>query len=161
MSRETTPNPGAILEADQTPLSHVPESRGVRSLRSAEKAVLLPCPFCGGRCSVEDQKPFENITTWITICCQCYMMGRSYAVKKEAIDAWNTRTTPPARSYADGVEFEEAAKIADAFASGQQQMIDEEGPDEACRGGKEVAEFIANAIRRRAAIRLLSQGGKA
>ena len=70
-------------------------------------------------------------------------------------------TTPPVRSYADGVEFEEAAKIADAFASGQQQMIDEEGPDEACKGGKAVAEFIANAIRRRAAIRLLSQGGKA
>jgi hypothetical protein len=49
-------------------------------------------------------------------------------------------------------DFEEAAQIADAFANGQQRMIDEEGPDAACKAAKETAEFIAKAIRRRMAL---------
>lgn len=54
-------------------------------------------------------------------------------------------TTPPARSYADGVE--DAAKVADDYALG------------AFEGGEPLIEATAEEIA--AAIRLLSQGGKA
>jgi len=72
------------------------------------------------------------------ICLDAYR--QSLAVFPEPVPATNQA----------GEVFKMCADIADAFARGQAQMIDEEGPDEACRGGKEVAEFIANAIRRRA-----------
>lgn len=54
-------------------------------------------------------------------------------------------TTPPARSYADGVR--DSAKVADDYALG------------ALEGGEPLIEATAEAIA--AAIRLLSQGGKA
>jgi hypothetical protein len=54
-------------------------------------------------------------------------------------------TTPPARSYADGVE--DAAKVADDYALG------------ALEGGEPLIEATAETIA--AAIRLLSQGEKA
>lgn len=44
--------------------------------------------------------------------------------------------------------YEDAAKIADAFARDQKAMADEEGTDDGLKAGQETAEFIAAAIRR-------------
>ncbi len=67
------------------------------------------------------------------------------AARDAAPVAIEALTTPPARSYADAIE--DAAKVADDYALG------------ALEGGEPLIEATAETIA--AAIRLLSQGGKA
>ena len=109
-----------------------------------EGVALLPCPnpWCE---SAVPLMPFTKRDSSVAVICGCDFHGPAMASRDEAVTAWNTRTTPPARSYADGVE--DAAKVADDYALG------------ALEGGNTLVEATAETIA--AAIRLLSQGGKA
>jgi len=114
---------------------------------AVEGVALLPCPnpWCE---EVEGVEASRHITTekWHVCCDDCMIEGPWADSYDLAIAAWNTRTTPPARSYADGVE--DAAKVAEDF-EGSASL---ERADDPCSAvGQEIA----------AAIRLLSQGGKA
>lgn len=68
------------------------------------EAELLPCPFCGGMASVEHvDKVWEVGCDHFDVdpsgkdCCGSGI-GSSYATKREAIKAWNTRTHSTDRS---------------------------------------------------------------
>lgn len=173
---KTTPNPGAILEADQTPLSHVPESRGVRSLRRDAldyheqmldaQTGCVPCKLCGGKAVITD----AGTGAGYYIQCGnslsfrdhkgCMLDGRRLGGwAYNVMDWWNrlhAATTPPARSYADGVAdvvnlcrqwSEPGAKVLSSMSG----LTDAEHAI-----AQRTAEGIAEA-----ASALLSQGGKA
>lgn len=88
--------------------------------RAVEGVALLPCPFCGGKGDIESQPSYDQAAAtyqrhrgW---CDQCGFGLDWHSYEPDAITAWNTRTTPPARSYADGVE--DAAKVVECSLSG-------------------------------------------
>lgn len=113
---------------------------------AVEGAALLPCPnpWCIARtppllCALKHDG-------W-RVRCECGVSSWRKPTDAEAANAWNTRTTPPARSYANGVE--DAAKVAEnpGFIEARDTEWDE--------GVNYAKSYIA------AAIRLLSQRGKA
>lgn len=116
------------------------------------------CPFCGsdevGLFLPSDYRTGANNRDWYVQCFGCHVETAEYLTEAEAVTAWNTRTTPPARSYADGLAV--AAKHLDERA--------ERARVAAIGGGMDPldAELLdyeySNAA---AAIRLLSQGEKA
>jgi len=69
---------------------------------AVEGVALLPCPnpWCE---EVEGVEASRHITTekWHVCCDDCMIEGPWADSYDLAIAAWNTRTTPPARSYAD------------------------------------------------------------
>lgn len=84
-------------------------------MSGAVEGVLLPCPFCGGTDGdlVETfTRATDTLMIWAVECERCGAERASDASEHEAREFWNTRTTPPARSYADGVE--DAAKVAES-----------------------------------------------
>jgi hypothetical protein len=112
--------------------------------RAVEGVALLPCPFCGGEASYQWHASPE---CWIE-CQKCFAVGPNdeNTTTDQHVAAWNTRTTPPARSYADGVE--DAAKAVEAL----RREVPYEYNRHPC------SETKRRAV---AAIRLLSQGEKA
>lgn len=96
--------------------------------------------------------PFINRDSSVAVICGCDFHGPAMASRDEAIAAWNTRATPPARSYADGVE--DAARIVSQKAQaistklGRGKVLDEV-----------TLGIIAILTDATADIRLLSQGG--
>jgi len=164
MSGETTPNPGAILEADQTPLSHVPQSRGVRSLRPATEGVaLLPCPFCGSPAVKDYGKLAVSIGCDLHECPsrECYTAGPKEE-EARVVRNWNTRTAPPARTYAEGVAMA-CAHFEQAIGDGYPLPADKTTQCAHGQFGWEdcIACYDDALIAKIAAIRLLSQGEKA
>jgi hypothetical protein len=84
---------------------------------------------------------------WIARC-----DSRDETFRKAAERACNMATEAlspksPASVGLDPETIERCAKVADAFASGQKQMADEEGSDDGLRAGEEIARFIARRIR--------------
>jgi len=71
---------------------------------AVEGVALLPCPFCGSLPRVWKGSPFFFREEWAS--CQGHDGSGSSDVGHPTIRMplrhWNTRTTPPARSYADG-----------------------------------------------------------
>jgi Lar family restriction alleviation protein len=118
-------------------------------MSGAVEGVLLPCPFCGGTDGdlVETfTRATDTLMIWAVECERCGAERASDASEYEAREFWNTRTTPPARSYADGVE--DAAKAVEAL----RREVPYEYNKHPC----------STTMRRAAAaIRLLSQGEKA
>ena len=113
---------------------------------AVEGVALLPCPFCAstetGLYRPTEAREGSGWHDWFVRCHQCHVESAEYETESEAVTAWNTRTTPPARSYADGVR--DAADLALA--------------DSRMYADPEVAGSVYQLS---AAIRLLSQGGKA
>jgi hypothetical protein len=116
---------------------------------AVEGVALLPCPFCGSAPSIETEKRCHAIMCLNPDCGE--VMTRWLMSADEAVTAWNTRTTPPARSYADAIE--DAAKVAEDLTFGIDigEWLVMTKKDVSARACHECA----------AAIRLLSQGGKA
>ncbi len=127
---------------------------------AVEGVALLPCPFCAGT-ETGLYRPTEaregsGWHDWFVRCHQCHVESAEYETEAEAVTAWNTRTTPPARSYADGdwvlVPREITQAMLDATCA-------TEADDRAMRNMW--SELLYSAPKPPAAIRLLSQGGKA
>ena len=133
---------------------------------AVEGVALLPCPFCGGDAFIRHVEAHDHTpmlkallpqiepaedTYWPE--CGCGAVTDGCNSQSEAIAAWNTRTTPPARSYADGVE--DAAKVADDLANAAaslQAALELHGVDAPVKNAqRETATTLA------AAIRILSQ----
>lgn len=54
---------------------------------------LKPCPFCGGRARIADNRPH-----YYTICTECGCKGPLFQpTKDEAAEVWNRRTQPAIR----------------------------------------------------------------
>jgi len=148
---------------------------------AVEGVALAACPFCAGT-ETGLYRPTEaregsGWHDWFVRCHQCHVESAEYETEAEAVTAWNTRTTPPARSYADAIE--DAAKVAEAYtevnfeAAGDSVLL-----DPVLRGKGFSAKNMAESERQQiaglvhssqahagkhlaAAIRLLSQGEKA
>ncbi len=121
------------------------------------------CPFCGGESSlvVPYNFPVADCVDVYVRCNDCGVEGPHIIIEARhnddntlddnyatAIAAWNTRTTPPARSYADGVEHVEQAIVLLT------------PPDNVWTGREPSWQSGAYGLLN-AAIRLLSQGGQA
>jgi len=127
---------------------------------AVEGVALLPCPNPWCESHADGALPNENdiwqhpgfAPAYRVQCSFCLMEGPVKEGEDEAIAAWNTRTTPPARSYADGVE--DAAKVCDERAAGRTRMYEDNHAGINAFKAVEAEEAAA-------AIRLLSQGGKA
>jgi hypothetical protein len=121
---------------------------------AVEGVALLPCPnpWCE---EVEGVEASRHITTekWHVCCDDCMIEGPWADSYDLAIAAWNTRTTPPARSYADGVE--DAAKVAEEQTRLNVQARRDRADDALAFEFQGLGDVITTAIRR------LSQGGKA
>ncbi|KQM99461.1 hypothetical protein [Sphingomonas sp. Leaf226] len=125
---------------------------------AVEGVALLPCPFCGNDdplCyPVEEGSPIHRGGCGNADCILFDDLPGNFTSREHFAEWWNTRTTPPARSYADGLAV--AAKHLDERA--------ERARVAAIGGGMDPldAELLdyeySNAA---AAIRLLSQGEKA
>jgi hypothetical protein len=119
---------------------------------AVEGVALLPCPnpWCEGAEGVEASQHIVS-GKWHICCDDCMIEGPWADSYNLAIAAWNTRSTPPARSYADGVE--DAAKVAEDLTFGIDigEWLVMTKKDVSARACHECA----------AAIRLLSQGEKA
>jgi hypothetical protein len=135
---------------------------------AVEGVALLPCPFCGGKASIyqntkEDGTGNYDPGFYFVRCDPCDLIhDKAWCVPyTEAVTAWNTRNTPPARSYADGVE--DAAKVADAGLAQWNKIVASGGVTVAGISiTEEEAHVAAGACEAlSAAIHLLSQGGKA
>jgi len=143
---------------------------------AVEGVALLPCPFCGGDGAIESQPSYSQAANtherhrgW---CDECGYGLEWHSYEADAIDAWNTRTTPPARSYADEDVALEAAISAMGWTD--KRMVEDArkiaagfwfetygfGGD-CCLTGSQTTSFRSCLDGARAAIRLLSQGGKA
>lgn len=133
---------------------------------AVEGVALLPCPnpWCEGAEGVEASQHIVS-GRWHICCDDCMIDGPWADSHGLAIAAWNTRTTPPARSYADGVE--DAAQIVehgyrcrtcDAVFIDTPSDIQGGHPDNGCTFPNWDRLTEESQI---AAIRLLSQGGKA
>jgi hypothetical protein len=113
---------------------------------AVEGVALLPCPFCGNDdplCyPVEEGSAIHQGGCGNADCILFDDLPGNFTSRDHFADWWNTRTTPPARSYADGVA--DCAAIVSAKW---------EAEDDA-------SAFLALDAAL-AAIRLLSQGGKA
>ena len=48
---------------------------------------LLPCPFCGGNATISKYPGF-----YMARCLKCGVETNVFAMKEQAVDAWNTRT---------------------------------------------------------------------
>jgi hypothetical protein len=119
---------------------------------AVEGVALLPCPFCGKAPCIETEKACYAVMCVNAHCGES--MSRWFMSEAEAVAAWNVRaplTTPPARSYADAIE--DAAKVAEDLTFGIDigEWLVMTKKDVSARACHECA----------AAIRLLSQGGKA
>jgi len=117
---------------------------------------LLPCPFCGGDPITEVSGTSNDGMMISCMNSKCVGPHCSYIPPSAAIAAWNTRTTPPARSYADeaGVlqmDREAFARLEDHEPGSMGWRMITEPTRGDCVG---VQAFAAH---RRAAIRLLSQ----
>jgi len=119
---------------------------------AVEGVALLPCPFGHEFEAKYPPAPVQRMS-WqkglseerCRVMCKCGAQGPVAEGSPAAIAAWNTRTTPPARSYADAIE--DAAKAVEAL----RREVPYEYNRHPC------SETKRRAI---AAIRLLSQGGK-
>lgn len=57
-----------------------------------ESKLLLPCPFCGGRAKVEENKDAPSYGVYHVYCRECYAeIERCNGEKEKAIEAWNRR----------------------------------------------------------------------
>jgi hypothetical protein len=134
---------------------------------AVEGVALLPCPFCGGEAASDvyagTARDFYTIGCNNDLCAaSCHFTG--YEGLEPLIPLWNARTTPPARSYADGVvvellqRWERACDQHNALlASGE----DVTGAKVKRSGSKCASLYSQLTTASIAAIRLLSQGGKA
>jgi len=112
---------------------------------AVEGVALLPCPYCDG--------PAVNVAgEYITCGSPVFISCAGRSVRADLED-WNTRTTPPARSYADGVE--DAAKVAEEQTRLNAQARRDRADDALAFEFQGLGDVIT------AAIRLLPQGGKA
>lgn len=123
---------------------------------AVEGVALAACPFCGGS-QVRVVTNTQAAMSWVS-CPSCGLEAPSETgvSAEQAVTYWNTRTTPPARSYADGVAdvvnlcrqwSEPGAKVLSSMSG----LTDAEHAI-----AQRTAEGIAEA-----ASGLLSQGGKA
>jgi len=138
-------------------------------MSGAVEGALLPCPFCGGTDGdlVETfTRATDTLMIWAVECERCGAERASDASEHEAREFWNTRTTPPARSYADGVE--DAARIVEhGYRCSTCAAIFIDTPSDTLNGGHpDNGCAFPNWYRlteeeQAEAIRLLSQGGKA
>ncbi len=58
---------------------------------------LLPCPFCGGAATIEETDLLGDIRKSAgcgTEHCQGYQSTLTFATRREAVVAWNTRSDP-------------------------------------------------------------------
>lgn len=64
-----------------------------KSKNKAKK--LLPCPFCGGECSMIEVKPIHSGKKYHACCanekCMLFVGGRWYETLEDAAEAWNRR----------------------------------------------------------------------
>jgi len=90
---------------------------------------LLPCPFCGGDDLVIDDKAGITGKCYFITCYGggihgCVMQDYSYATKREAIKAWNTRTpnlsAEGGESILVAIAEDEIAKHWDSDSSAKQ-----------------------------------------
>jgi len=121
---------------------------------AVEGVALLPCPFCGqaGKAII------GPVRDGAAVCCPNFAcLGQVQAfnpnARAKAIAAWNTRTTPPARSYADGVTGE--ALFRAFMASDVTRLTTTALPEEWPRMQPSYQQAWEDFAR------LLSQGGKA
>jgi hypothetical protein len=89
----------------------------------------------------------------MSVCSHCGYVART---QEEAEEHFGTRETETALCIRNSLPeeplaraYEDCARIADAFATGQIKVAEEEGSDPGLVAGRETAEFIAKAIRRR------------
>lgn len=81
-----------------------------------DPAVLLPCPFCGGRAmriTIADDAEVANVGGDVIACTKCQCSTRVFFGEKVGIEeAWNTRAAVLARMDRRAV-FEECARVAE------------------------------------------------
>jgi Lar family restriction alleviation protein len=130
---------------------------------AVEGVALLPCPFCGGEAHHPTIKTRtgEEVCLTVVWCKGCEIeMHNGLDDIPRAAEQWNTRTTPPARSYADGAA-EQVARLRDAYNA----VADwpEKRGDPMTVGGAgfmdllKLRNLVAELLDDPAAIRLLSQ----
>ena len=52
---------------------------------------LKPCPFCGGKAKLSEDKDYQ---IYSVNCTECDAGTNSYGIKRDATDAWNKRIEP-------------------------------------------------------------------
>jgi hypothetical protein len=142
---------------------------------AVEGVALLPCPnpWCHSHRGGPVVRPYVHGYTagYCRVRCPvCPQIGPEGKTPAEAIAAWNTRTTPPARSYADDDQVYAKGR-QDGYAAGRSHALDDAAKvAEDLTFGTEIGEWLAMTKKEvsarachecAAAIRLLSQVGKA
>lgn len=86
----------------------------------APEQELKPCPFCGGNdVKVELEEPDNPSGFWWVHCPHCSAAIDVLYRKEEAIERWNTRSTPPASGDRDAAAavYETTLKLAAEIAN--------------------------------------------
>lgn len=72
---------------------------------SEQELKALPCPNCG-KTSTAHERPiaYDNESLWFVMCNDCWTKTKSFLSRKDAVQHWNTRTSPEVEKLVEALE---------------------------------------------------------